>query len=106
VNEDDDKLKTFTIREEYQMSLLMIGGIQIFLPHSLVEAEISIANVEATTTEARQPAVTVGKEGLEHIFEATQEEKKKEHPKEWLNSFIQEAKKKEVVALKTTTQGA
>jgi hypothetical protein len=32
VNEDDDKLKTFTIREVDLRSLIMIGGIEIFLP--------------------------------------------------------------------------
>ena len=31
------------IEEEDQMSLLMIGGIQVFLPHSLGEAEIFVA---------------------------------------------------------------
>jgi len=32
VNEDDDKLKTFTIREADLKRLIMIGGIEIFLP--------------------------------------------------------------------------
>jgi hypothetical protein len=34
VNEYDDKLKTFTIQEEDQGSILIIGGIKIFLPNS------------------------------------------------------------------------
>jgi hypothetical protein len=38
VNEDDDKLKTCTIQEEDQKSILMIGGIRVFLPHIPVEA--------------------------------------------------------------------
>jgi hypothetical protein len=38
VNEDDEKLNTFTIQEEDQRSILIIGGIKIFLPNSQVEA--------------------------------------------------------------------
>jgi hypothetical protein len=34
MNEDDEKLKTFTIQEEDQRSILIIGGIKIFLPNS------------------------------------------------------------------------
>jgi hypothetical protein len=34
VNEDDDKLKNFTIQEENQRSILIIGGIKIFLPNN------------------------------------------------------------------------
>jgi hypothetical protein len=35
VNEDDEKLNTLTIQEEDQRSILIIGGIRIFLPNSL-----------------------------------------------------------------------
>jgi hypothetical protein len=38
VNEDDDKLKTFTIQKEDQKSILMIEGIQVILPDSPIEA--------------------------------------------------------------------
>jgi hypothetical protein len=37
VNEDDEKLNTFTIEEEDQRSILIIGGIKTFLPNSQVE---------------------------------------------------------------------
>jgi hypothetical protein len=50
VNEYDDKLKTFTIQEEDQRSVLIIGGIRIFLPDS---------PVEAIPCEEGQPVVTV-----------------------------------------------
>lgn len=63
VNEDDDKLKTCTIREEDRRNLLMIGGIEIFLPLSPEEAKVCVAD-EAATTGERQPTMTV-KEELE-----------------------------------------
>jgi hypothetical protein len=50
--------------EEDQRNLLMIGGIQIFLPFSQGEAEICVA--DAATTEAGQLAETV-REELEQI---------------------------------------
>jgi hypothetical protein len=34
VNEDDEKLKTSTIKEEDQRTILIIGGVEIFLPSS------------------------------------------------------------------------
>jgi hypothetical protein len=69
VNEDDDKLKTFTIREADLRSLIMIGGIEIFLPLAQEEAEIWVA--DATTTE-EQLVETVREEELEQISEAAQ----------------------------------
>jgi len=48
VNEYDDKLKSFTIQEDDLRSLIMIGGIEIFLPHAQEEAEICVA-IAATT---------------------------------------------------------
>jgi hypothetical protein len=61
--------------EEDQSSILMIGGIQVFLPFSQEEVEIFIADVEAATTEAGQPAETV-REALEQMSEAAQEKEK------------------------------
>jgi hypothetical protein len=34
VNEDDEKLNTSTIREKDHRSVLVIGGVEIFLPSS------------------------------------------------------------------------
>jgi hypothetical protein len=72
VNEDDDKLKTCTIREEYQMDLLMVGGIQIFLPFAADYVEVCIADVEVATTEAGQPTQTV-REAFLQTLEASLE---------------------------------
>jgi hypothetical protein len=47
VNEDDGKLNTSTIREEYQRCIMIIGGIKTFLPSS--QAEASICVVDAAT---------------------------------------------------------
>jgi hypothetical protein len=44
--------------EEYWRNLLMIGGIEIFLPLSPEEAKIYLAD-EAATARERQPAMTV-----------------------------------------------
>jgi hypothetical protein len=58
---------------------------------------VCVAN--ATTTEERQPVVTVMKEEMDQILEAAQE-KGKEHSEEWLKIFSQEAEKETVAALK------
>jgi hypothetical protein len=50
--------------EEDQKSILMIGGIKVFLPYSPIEAKVCV--VEAGT-EDRQPAETVTEEGMEQI---------------------------------------
>jgi hypothetical protein len=100
VNEDDDKLKNFTIREADLRSLIMIGGIKIFLPLSQGEEEIWVAY--ATTTEAKQPVATVKEEELEKISEVSQPGEENEHSEECLNAFSQEDE--EVVALNLKAQ--
>jgi hypothetical protein len=55
VNEDDEKLNTSITKEEDQRSILIIGGIKIFLPNSQVEAS---AHDESATKEERQPSMT------------------------------------------------
>jgi hypothetical protein len=91
VNEDDDKLKNFTIREDDLGILIMIGGIEIFLPLSQEEAEIWVA--DATNIEEEQPVPTVKEEELEKISEAAQEGEDDENSEEWLNIFSQETEK-------------
>jgi hypothetical protein len=98
VNEDDDKLKTFTIQEADLRSLIMIGGIEVFLPLAQEKGKICVA--DAATT-GGQLAETVA-EGLEQIFEAAQEGEENEHSEEWLNIFSQKAE--EAVASKLTTK--
>jgi hypothetical protein len=46
VNEDDEKLDTLTIQEEDQRNILIIGGIEIFLPSSPVEARACVAGAK------------------------------------------------------------
>jgi hypothetical protein len=99
VNEDDEKLNTLTIQEEDQRSILIIGGIQIFLPDSPVEARACVADA---TTEEGKPMVTIMMK--EKISEASQGEEEEmeqtlmstpaegeEHSEEWLKIFSQEA---------------
>jgi hypothetical protein len=85
------------------MSLLMIGGIEVFLPLAQEEAEICVAG--AATTE-EQSTATVREEGLEQISEAAQEGRENEHSEEWLNDFGQGAEKKEAIALKLAAKEA
>jgi hypothetical protein len=96
---DLDQQIQLTEEEEWR-NLLMMGGIEIFLPFSQEEVENCVA--DAATTEAEQPVVTVGEEELEKIFETTQVEKENEHSEECLNAFIQEAE--EAAALKLTAE--
>jgi hypothetical protein len=44
VNEYDDKLKTCTIQKGDQKSIMMIGGIRVFLPDSPIEARACVAD--------------------------------------------------------------
>jgi hypothetical protein len=98
VNEDDDKLQTFTIREVDLKILIMIGGIDIFLPLAQEEAEICVADAATTGGQLDETIA----EGLEQIPKAAQAEKENEHFEECLNAFSQEVE--EVVALKLTVE--
>jgi hypothetical protein len=59
------------IEKEDQKSILMIGGIKVFLPYSPVEARVCVAN--AATTEG-QPTVTVKE--MEKMSEVPKEKKR------------------------------
>jgi hypothetical protein len=65
VNEYDENLNTSTIKEVDQRSILIIGGIQIFLPIIPIEASAQVSYVAE-----RQPAVTVIEE-KEKILNST-----------------------------------
>jgi hypothetical protein len=69
--------------EKDQKDILIIGGIQIFLPGSSVEVSVCVADI--ATTE-RQPAETITEKELEQIPEASQEEGK-DHSEGWLDNF-------------------
>jgi hypothetical protein len=80
------------LTEEDQNDVLMIGGIEIFLPFAQEEAEGSVA--DDTTTAGEQSAMTVRKEeDLEQTLGAAQADlEKSEHPEEGINAFNDEAK--------------
>jgi len=73
--------------EKYQKDILIIGGIQIFLPLSPVEERVYVADA---TIGKIQPTVIVRE--MEQTSKAAQVEED-EHSEEWLNIFIQEAEK-------------
>jgi hypothetical protein len=50
VNEDDEKLNTSTTEEKDQRSILVIGGVEIFLPSSRGEASTDVADATRRTT--------------------------------------------------------
>jgi hypothetical protein len=77
--------------EKDQKDILIIGGIQIFLPGSSVEVRVCVVDVAATE---RQLVETVKEEEeLDQISKATQAEEGNEHYEEWLKFFSQEAMK-------------
>ena len=57
VNEDDEKLKTSTVKEKDKGSILVIGGIEVFLPHNPIEARECVADAKK-----RQLAVIIVEE--------------------------------------------
>jgi hypothetical protein len=83
VNEDDDKLETFITKEEDQRSILVIGGVEIFLPSSQGEASTDIADA----TEGQQVETVMEKE--EQILKSVPTE---EHPVELLTQWEMELK--------------
>jgi hypothetical protein len=45
MSEDDDKLEAFITEEKYQRSILVIGGVKIFLPNNRGEVSMDVADV-------------------------------------------------------------
>jgi hypothetical protein len=88
VNEDNDKLKNCTIQKEDQKSIMMIGGIRVFLPDSPIKARACVADA---ATERGQPTNTVKEEEeVEQTLMFAQGEEE-EHSTELLKFFSQEA---------------
>jgi hypothetical protein len=87
--------------EEDQVNLQMIGGIHVFLPHSLGEVEIYA--IDAAIAEAGQPTEIV-REALEQTLEVAKAKREDEHSEECLNAFIQEAE--EAASLKLIAEEA
>jgi hypothetical protein len=69
VNEDDEKLNTFTIKEEDQRSILIIGGIKTFLPNNQVEASAHDESVQQKKKDNQQK--TIKEEEMEQTLMST-----------------------------------
>jgi hypothetical protein len=103
-----DQQMQLTEEEEHQDGILMIGGIEVFLPSAQEEAENSV--VDGATAEQSQLEMTVRKERkLEQVGETAQaqlgaEEEDGEHSEEWLSIFSQEAENTARRELATTDE--
>jgi hypothetical protein len=91
-SQEDQQMKL--TEEENQNDILMIGGIEIFLPFSQEEAENSVQNA-TTAGEQSQLMMTVKEEKeLEQAFETAQtDEEKNDCSEEQLNKFSQQAER-------------
>jgi hypothetical protein len=56
MNEDDEKLQTFVIEEKDQRSVLIVGGVEIFLPSGQGEASTYVVDV----TEGHPAEIVMG----------------------------------------------
>jgi ERCC4-type nuclease len=97
VNEDDEKLQTSIIEEKDQGSILIIGGVEIFLPSGRGEASTDVADA----TE-RQQTETV-KEEKEQILRSVPTEGE-EHSTESLDVFSQEVEQEMTAALESAAE--
>jgi hypothetical protein len=76
VNEDDEKLQTFITEKEDQKTVLIIGGVKIFLPSGRGEASTDVAEVtegqptETVMEEKEQILMSVPMGGEEHSAES------------------------------------
>jgi hypothetical protein len=94
ISSQEDQQMKLTGEEEHQDGILMIGGIEIFLPFAQEEAENSVQNA-TTAGEQSQLMMTVKEEKeLEQAFETAQtDEEKNECSEEQLNKFSQQAER-------------
>jgi hypothetical protein len=99
ISSQEDQRMKLTGEEEHQDDILMIGGIEIFLPFAQGEAENSVAHT--ATAEQSQLEMTIEEEELEQVSETAQvDEEKNECSEEQLNDFSQQAER--AVALRLT----
>jgi hypothetical protein len=98
MNEDDDKLETFiTTKEDDQRDVLIIAGVEIFLPSGRGEANTYVADATG-----RQQAESV-KEDKEHILMSVPMEGE-EHSTKPLDFFIQEDEQEMTAALESEAE--
>jgi hypothetical protein len=57
VNEDDEKLNTPIAAEEDQRCVIIVGGIQIFLPNSPTETNTRVPHEEVVQQESEKEAM-------------------------------------------------
>jgi hypothetical protein len=89
------------LTEEDQRSILIIGGIKIFLPISQAEASAQFSGA----VEERQPTKTVIKEEKEKTSESSQAvEEEEEHSTELLRIFSQEVEQEMTAELKPAVE--
>jgi hypothetical protein len=88
------------MEKEDQKCLLIIGGIEIFLPLSPVEVRACV--VDTTSNSRRTTSCDCQKRWSR--YQRLAQAKEKEHSEEWLKSFSQEAEKETTAALKLTAK--
>jgi hypothetical protein len=92
VNEDDEKLQTSTIEEKDQGSILIIGGVEIFLPSGQGEASTDVADAtgrqqaETVMEEEEQILMSVPTEGERPVELLTQWELELKALEDWLGN--------------------
>jgi hypothetical protein len=100
MNSEESSDQQGVLTGEDQKSILMIGGIRVFLPHSPVEARECVADA---ATEERQPTETVMEEEMEQTLMFSQGEEE-EHSTEWLKIFSQEAEQEITAVLEAAEE--
>jgi hypothetical protein len=80
--------------EEGQNDILMVGGIQVFLPSAQEGAENSVADIAAAAEQSPQEMTVRKERKLEQVSETAQvDEEKNECSEEQLNKFSQQAER-------------
>jgi hypothetical protein len=92
VNEDDEKLNTSTTEDRDQRRVMMIGGVEIFLPSGQEEASKNFADAtkrkRTKTLEEEEQILKSIPIGGENPFELlTQWEKELKELEDWLNNL-------------------
>jgi hypothetical protein len=110
VNEDDEKLRTSTIKEKDQRIVLIIGGVNIFLPSGRGEANIDVADVrrgqqaETVMGEKEHISMSDPTEGERLVDLLTQWELESRELEDWLDSPRLEGGCQEIAMLEETHQ--
>jgi hypothetical protein len=101
MNSEESSYQQGVLIDEVQKSILMIGGIWVFLPGSPVEEKACVANA---AIKERHPTETVKEEKEVEQTLMFAQEAEEEHSKERLKIFIQEAEIEMTAALKPAAE--